>query len=202
MNDDTSISNFPTIPGADGAAMPMMLDEAVTQRLDMARRWLDHAQALMANPEAVDPNDVLLAICAANDNLTELDNLQPGFAGFVAGVEAGIAALVEQRDALATAYDQLEAELEDRVRREVEREVPEIVAQILATEEDVEEAEIDLLAREMMLGDEEEIVNEAIKRLARKLNRARELAQEYRITGLPDEEYTEDADGEEVYIDL
>lgn len=204
MNDDTSNVNLPAIPDLAALAeidadTPLMIEEYILQRTELARQWLDHAQTLMTDGEGADPNAVLLAICAANDNLIALADLKPGFAGFVAGVEAGIAELVRQRDALATAYDQLEAEMEARVQREVSREVPEVVAQLFATDEDAEEAEIDMLARDMVQGDEEEIVSDAIRQLARKLSRARELAQEYRASGLPDETYTEEfADGEEM----
>lgn len=142
------------------------------------------------------PNDVLMAICAASDNLTALEGLKPTFSGFVAGMEAAIGELVRQRDETAEAYEQLTEELEERVRQGVDRGLVDALEQAFATDEDAEEAEIDMLARQMVESDEQDVIDEATSVLVRKLRKAQELAAEYRAHGLPDEEYTEEIDGD------
>jgi hypothetical protein len=191
------MAQLPAIPELDQlkADAPVMVETFILKHTSIASQWLDHAQALMQGEE-VNPNDVLMAICNANDHLNAVTDLQPSFAAFVVGVEAAIQELVHQRDEATEAYEQLEEEMEARIRQGIEEEFPDVIAQAFATDEDAEEAEIDLIARQMVLGDEEDIVNELTKALARKLRRAKEQAQWYRENGIPGEEYTEDADDE------
>lgn len=191
MTNDTSMDDFPAMvePAELAQFSAIAMDEYLAQRTDLTRRWLAHATYLMA-AEEVDMNSVLLAICSANDNLTELEALKP----ILAGIDAGVGELIRQRDAATEAYEQLEEEMEERVRQGVDRGLVDALDQAFRTDEDAEEAEIDMLARQMVLGDEEDVINEATRFLARKLRAAKELANWYRANGLDDEEYTEDPD--------
>ena len=191
MTNDTPMSDFPAIlePADLAQFSEIAMDEYLAQRTELARQWLAHATHLMTVDE-VDLNAVLLAICSANDNLTEIESLKP----ILAGIEAGVEELTRQRDETTEAYEQLAEELEERVRQGVDRGLVDALEQAFATDEDAEEAEIDMLARQMVLGDEQDVIDEATKLLVRKLRKAQELAGEYRANGLPDEEYTEDPD--------
>lgn len=191
MTNDTPMSDFPAIvePADLAQFSEIAMDEFLAQRTDLTRQWLAHATHLMT-VEEVDLDAVLLAICSANDNLTEIESLKP----ILAGIEAGVEELTRQRDETTEAYERLEEEMEERVRQGVDRGLVDALAQAFATDDDAEEAEIDMLARQMVLGDEQDVIDEATKHLARKLRAAKELAGEYRANGLPDEEYTEDPD--------
>lgn len=188
MNNDTPVFGLAVVPDATDldALDPVMIQAFVEQRSDMARRWLAQAYHLMQADET-DTNAVLVAICAANDNLAPLEALGPIFAGVAAGIDE----LKSQRDQAVEDYEQLEEKLEERVRREVDRGLSEALAQAFATEDDAEDAEIELLARQMVEGDESDVIAEATRLLASKLRSARERAQWYRENGLPGEEYTE-----------
>ena len=191
---DTPMTDYPAILKATDLAQfsPVMVQEFIEQRTETTRYWLGQVYDLMQG-EVIDCDAVLMAICSANDSLTVLEELKP----IVAGVEAGIAELVQQRDEATTAFNQLEEEMEERVRKEVDRGLTDALDQAFRTDDDVEEAEIDLLARQMVEGDEQDVIDEATSTLVRKLRKAQELAAEYRANGLPDEEYTEDWDDDD-----
>lgn len=191
---DTPMTDYPAILKATHLAQfsPVMVQEFIDQRTETARYWLGQAYDLMQG-EVIDCDAVLMAICSANDSLTVLEELKP----IIAGVEAGIAELVQQRDEATVAFNHLEEEMEERVRKEVDRGLTDALDQAFRTDDDVEEAEIDLLARQMVEGDEQDVIDEATSTLIRKLRKAQELAAEYRANGLPDEDYTEDWDDDD-----
>lgn len=205
MTNDTSLPGLPAIPDIAALAEfnPNGLAQFVEESANTARDWLAHAQYLMTTDELeeVNPDDILMAICHASDTLDQLELAKPALIGLVAGVGAAIETLTQQRDEATEAYEQLAEELEERVRQGVERGIGDALTQAFATDDDAEEAEIDMLARQMVLGDEEDVIDEATRVLARKLRKAKELAGEYRAHGLPEEEYTEDPDDEGGDID-
>lgn len=193
MNDDTTFAQLPAIPEPADLAQfdPLLIQEFVDQRIDMARRWLNQAYALMQADE-IDTKAVEIAIYSVNDNLTPLEGLRPVFAGIGAGIEE----IIHQRDEAVEAYEHLEEEFEERLRREVDTEVVDTVAQIFARDDDAEEAEIEMWARQMYDTCDEDVVEDVIGTVSRKLKRAKELASDYRANGLPDEEYTLEVEDE------
>lgn len=182
---DTAISQLPAIPEPADLAQfdPLLIQEFVDQRIEMARRWLGQAYELMQADE-IDTKAVEIAIYSVNDNLTPLEGLRP----LLDGIGAGIEEIVHQRDEAVEAYEQLEEEMEERIRREVDAEVVDVIAQTFARDDDAEEAEIDLWARQMYETCDEDVVEDVIGTVSRKLKRAKELASEYRANGLPEED--------------
>jgi len=188
MTNDAYSSDL-TVAVSDQTALvqmnPSQFNGLITQHVEAGRHYLNQVYVLMYAAEP-DLKGAEMALYQINDSLTALESLG-------VGLSATAKELAQQRDNVMRDYQLLE--------QDVDGEIVDAVAQCFVTDDDIWDAEVRVLAHQMVKGDEQEVIREAKATLARKLQEAQELAGEVRAGNVSLDDDEADEDTEEVVED-